>query len=171
MPLKDLLLRQTVDAFSRRKDMSLMGALEGITDEEANWRADPKMPTAEQIVRHVAWAKSWYCFEGFGKPMVIADPSVDANGDHADLPWEFPCGAAWGRGIAPGIRGAIELLEKAQGVLLECLQSCTEESLSHPIPTRHGESSAANFFWIMAMHDTYHAGQIRTRRSTLRPRW
>lgn len=166
--VKDLLLKQTAEAFSGRPDMSIMASLKDVTQEEASWWPNESIPTIEQLVRHVAWAKSQYCFEGFGKAMVIADSAVNDAGDYADLPWEFPCGTAWGNAAAPGIDGAIGLLERAQAGLVECLESCTQEALQRPIQTHHGKS-AAHFFWIMLMHDLYHAGQIRTRR-TMRPK-
>ena len=40
------------------------------------------------------------------------------------------------------------------------------ESL-RPVPGRHGRS-AAHLFWVLLMHDLYHAGQIRTRRTVYR---
>jgi hypothetical protein len=64
-----------------------------------------------------------------------------------------------------GIAAAVKLLEGAQGVLMECLEGCSEEALGKPIPTYHGKKTAANFFSVMVMHDFYHAGQIRTRRT------
>ena len=164
---KELLVRQTAEAFRGRADMPLMASLEGITQSVASWRPDAGTPTIEQIVRHVAWAKSRYCHEGFGRPMVLVDESVDAIGDSPDLPAEFPCGAGFGRGAAPGIEGAVRLLELAHGVLTDCLNSCSDESLEEPIPLRHGKT-AAHFFWVMLMHDLYHAGQIRTRRTMYR---
>src|SRR5918992_1349214 len=121
MTLKQLLLQQTADAYSGRRDMSLMASLQGITQEEASWRPDANTPTAEQLVRHVAWAKSRYCHEAFATAMVIDDPSVDANGDAATVPWEFPCGAAWGCGSAGGIREAVTLLEQSHRVVIGCL--------------------------------------------------
>jgi hypothetical protein len=163
--VKELLLKQTLDAFSGQRDMSIKAALAGITQEEASWRADESMPTAEQIVRHVAWAKNWYCFQGFSVPMVIEDAGVNENGDGGGLPWEFPCGAAWGQAIEPGIEGAVGLLDRAHAVLVKCLEGCSEEGLGMPIPTRHGKVSAANFFTVMIIHDAYHAGTIRARRS------
>jgi hypothetical protein len=166
---KQLLIRQTAEAFRGRADMPLMAALDGITPEEAAWRPDGATPSVEQVVRHVAWAKSWYCRQGFGRPMVLADPSVNDDGDSPDVPCEFPCGAGWGRDQAPGVGGAVVLLEQAHRVLTECLESCSDESLERPIPTRHG-ASAAHFFWVMLMHDLYHAGQIRTRRTLFRAR-
>ncbi len=166
--LKEFLLKQTVEAFSGRADMSIMGALAGITQQEASWRADEEMPTAEQIVRHVAWAKNRYCCQGFGVDMVIEDSSVNESGDGGGLPWEFPCGAAWGCEQMPGIEGAVGLLERAQEVLLGCLEACTEVTLGRAIATHHGRVSAANFFSVMVMHDLYHAGTIRTRRSIWR---
>jgi hypothetical protein len=166
--VKTLLLKETEDAFCGRKDMSLMKALEGMGREEASWRVDEGMPTGEQLVRHVAWSKSWYCHQGFGTAMVIEDASVNDQGDHASVPWEFPCGAAWGLETHVGIEGAIRLVEAAQGVLVGCLEVCSEEKLGQPIGTWHGREAAAHFFWVMAMHDAYHAGTIRARRTVWR---
>ncbi|HEV2973255.1 MAG TPA: DinB family protein [Pirellulales bacterium] len=164
---KQLLVKQTAEAFRGRPDMPLMASLDGITQEEASWLPDESTPSIEQLVRHIAWAKSRYCCRGFGRTMVIVDEYVDDNGDSADLPAEFPCGAAWGSGIAAGISEAVKLLEQSQRILTECLESCSDEALEQPIPTNHGKS-AAHFFWIMLMHDLYHAGQIRTRRTMYR---
>jgi len=161
--IKELLIQQTIDAFSGRGDMSIMSALKEITQAQASWRASETMPTAEQLVRHVAWAKSKYCCDGFGTPMVIDDPSVDDNGDTPGIPWEFPCGA--GFGVKEwGIAGAVALLEKAHAVVAQCLARSTEQSLEQSVPGRHGKS-AAHLFWVLLMHDAYHAGQIRTRRA------
>jgi hypothetical protein len=165
--VKQLLVKQTANAFDGRPDMSLMASLQGITQEEASWRPDANTPTAEQLVRHVAWAKARYCHEGFGVPMPVADPCVDDNGDAAGVPWEFPCGAAWGCSIAAGIGEAVALLEESHRVVTRCLDACCEEALSRPVPTRHGKP-AANLFWILLMHDAFHAGQIRTRRTLSR---
>lgn len=96
--------------------------------------------------------------------MVFSDASVNDAGDSPDLPLDFPCGAAWGLRLAPGIAEAIKLLEASQRVFIDCLESCDETSLEESIPAPHGKS-AANFFWTMLMHDIYHAGQIRTRRT------
>jgi hypothetical protein len=164
---KSLLLKQTADAFRGRPDMPIMASLDGITQAEASWSADANIPTIEQIVRRVGWAKSSFCHQGFGTPMVLVDPLVNDDGDSPDLPREFPCGAGWGRELAAGIGGAIKLLEQAHGVLTRCLETCSDDALEKPIPTHHGKT-AANFFWVMLMHDLYHAGQIRTRRTLFR---
>lgn len=164
---KQLLLKQTAEAFRGRPDMPLMASLNAITQQEASWRANESTPSIEQLVRHIAWAKSRFCQQGFGAAMILIDPCVNDDGDSADLPWEFPCGAAWGWLSAPGIGGALELLEQSHRNLTHCLDTCSDEALEQPIPTHHGKS-AANFFWIMVMHDLYHAGQIRTRRTLYR---
>jgi hypothetical protein len=169
MTAKQLLLHQTALAFSGRPDMSLMAALKDITQAEGDYRPSPTTPTTEQLVRHVAWTKSHDCHEAFGQPMVIDDPSIDYNsGDHPELPWEFPCGAAWGITQSPGIAGAVALLTEAHRTLTDCLESCPDEMLDQPLPTRHGKS-AAHFFTIMLIHDLYHAGQIRSRRTACQP--
>src|ERR1700722_19836973 len=120
---KRLLIKQTAEAFRGRPDMPLMASLEGVTQEEASWRPDEKTPTIEQIVRHIAWAKSRFCEQGFTTPMVLIDKNVNDDGDTADLPWEFPCGAAFGTTIASGITEAVKLLEQAHRVLTECLEA------------------------------------------------
>lgn len=142
----ELLLKQTDDAFRNDQEMSLMAALKDLSQEEAAWKPGPGIRSIERIARHVAWCKSWYCQQGFGKPMLAIDEKVK------DLP------------------DAIRLLEAAHEVMVQCLRDCDEAALSRPIPTQfHGES-AANFFWVMLMHDVYHAGQIRTRRGLQRIR-
>ena len=168
---RQLLIKQTAAAFADSPDMSLKAALAHVTQEEADWRPDiddgDPIPSIEEIVRHIAWAKSTFCHNGFDAPMVLTDPAVNDEGDHADLPWEFPCGAAYGRDLAPGIDGALGLLEQAHRVLTQCLESCSDDSLGQPIPAQHGKS-AAHFFTTMLMHDLYHAGTIRTRRTMCR---
>jgi hypothetical protein len=164
---KQLLATQVAEAFCGRPDMPLMAAIDGIIQAEASWQPDAATPSIEQLVRHIAWSKSRFCQRGFGTPMPLEDPAVDADGDTVGLPTEFPCGAAWGQSAAPGIEGAVQLSEKAQRTFAECLDACSDEMLEKPIPTHHGRS-AANFFWTMLMHDIYHAGQIRTRRTLFR---
>jgi len=146
MNTKELLLKQTREAFDGNDEMSIKSALWKITQDEASWVPGPGMKSAEQMVRHLAWCKSWYCQQGFGRPMLTIDEK------------------------AQNITEAVALLDAAQKTLLECLQACNEESLGQPIPTKfHGES-AAHFFWIMLMHDIWHGGQIKTRRRAFRSR-
>ena len=164
---KHLLLQLTTAAFTGRPDMPLAASLDGVTQPEAAWQPDPATPSIEHLVRHVAWAKSHYCHEAFGRPLPLTDPTVNADGDSPDLSPNFPCGAGWGRDQSPGIAGAIDLLHRAHRTLTECLAACPEDALERPLPTRHGQS-AAHFFQVMLMHDLYHAGQIRTRRTLYR---
>jgi uncharacterized damage-inducible protein DinB len=145
LSVKDLLTKQTAEAFGTSDEMSLKSSLWQITQEEASWSPGPKRPSAEQIVRHVAACKSGYCHQGFGTPQL--DISSEA---------------------APNVQKSIELLEAAQQTLVQCLAGCSEEDLSRPIPVRFHGQSAAHFFWIMLMHDIWHGGQIRTRRSAHR---
>lgn len=161
---KELLLKQTAAAFADSPDMSLKAALARITQREAEWRPNDATPTIEQLVRHIAWSKSMFCHSGFGTPVVLSDPAVNDEGDHARLPWEFPCGAAFAWELAPGIAGALALLDQSHHVLLECLHACRDDALDQPIPAHHGKT-AAHFFTTMLMHDLYHAGTIRTRRT------
>lgn len=161
---KDLLLVQLAQSFEGRKDMPLLATLDGITQEEASWQPTPMSPSVEQLARHIAWSAAVYCREAFGVPMPVDDPAVSPEGDTEGIPWEFPCGSGYGLKSHPGIGGAVELLKRAHGVMLECLRQLPEGALDEPLSTRHGKS-AAHFFWIMTMHNLYHAGQIRTRRT------
>jgi hypothetical protein len=161
---KKLLLAQVDEAFRGRPDMPLMAALDGVTQQAASWQPDATIPSIEQLIRHIAWSKSRFCQRGFARPMPIIDSNVNDDGDSPDSTEDFPCGAAWGLEAAPGIAGAVRLLEEAQKIFRECLESLPDDALEKPIPTHHGKS-AANFFWVMLMHDLYHAGQIRTRRT------
>jgi len=161
---KELLALQLAGAFEGRPDMPLMASLEGITEAEALWRPAADAPTAEEIVRHIAWSKNRFCQQAFGVEMVIVDPAVSPEGEAAGVPWEFPCGCAWGRSSHPGIAGAVELLRRAHDVMTRCLEGLPADRLDEPLDVHHGKS-AVNFFWTMIMHDVFHAGQIRTRRT------
>ena len=166
---KQLLVTQLTQSFEGRKDMPLMGVLADISDEQAGWQSTATTPSIDQLVRHIAWSASVYCRDGFGTPMVAEDPGVSAEGDTEGIPWEFPCGSGFGRTSHPGIAGAIDLLRRSQATMLGCLEALPDEALDRPIPNRHGRT-AAHFFWIMIMHNLYHAGQIRTRRTMHSPR-
>ena len=138
MNVKELLLKETHEAFSANEEMSLMASIQRLTQEEASWRLNDTTWTIEEILYHVASCKIEYCKQGFGK--------WDGN-------YDKPLGE---------VHRAIELLDRAHEHLVQCLLECREEDLDAPIPTRpHGES-AAHFFWIMIMHDICHAAQIRT---------
>jgi hypothetical protein len=89
MGIKELLLKQTAEAFCGRPEMPLMAALDHLGPQEACWRPCESAPSIEQILRHVAWAKSTYCHEGFGTPMVLEDDRIDSEGNSPDLPEEF----------------------------------------------------------------------------------
>ena len=161
---KQMLLTQLTSAFSGRRDMPIMAALAGVTDAEASWAPASTAPSIDQIVRHVAWSKNRFCQQAFGVDMVLDDPWVNDDGGADGVPWEFPCGCSWGVELRPGVRGATGLLGEAQAVMVRCLEELPEDRLGEPLAVRHGDS-AFTFFWTMIMHDLFHAGQIRTRRT------
>ena len=105
--------------------------------EEASWRLNDRTWTVDEIVYHIASCEIEYCRQGFD----AAEAYERTVGDVAQ---------------------SIALLDRAQVVMLSCLEECSEADLDQPVPTRfHGES-AAHFFWIMVMHRVSHAAQIRT---------
>jgi len=179
LTVKQLLVTQLAQAFEGRPDMPLMASLAGVSEAEAAWRpgwdvtgseasrsqvSPEPTPSIDEIVRHIAWAKSRFCQQAFGTPMIIDDRAVTPDGDSEGVPFEMPCGCLWGLTTHPGIDGAVTLLREAHAVMTRCLTDLEETKLDQPLPVRHG-SSAWNFFWTMLMHDVYHAGQIRTRRT------
>lgn len=134
--VKKSLLKQTDQAFSGNDEMSLKAFLSDLSQEEASWRFNDTTWTIEEILYHVASCKIEYCRQGFGK-------------------WQSDYGKPLGR-----IDRMMELLDRAQEHLLECLRECSEQDLTKPIATAfHGES-AAHFFSIMLMHDISHGAQI-----------
>ena len=137
MNAKELLIKQTKEAFEG--EMSLMGELGDLSQEEASWRLNDTTWTIEEIVYHVASCKIEYCKQGFGQSISYDKPLDD-------------------------VAALLALLDQAHALMVRCLEACSEEALDQPIPTRwHGES-AAHFFWIMIMHRISHAAQIRTLR-------
>lgn len=132
-------MKHVRDAYSAQDEMSLKAALLRTTPEEATFVPAPGIKTIQQLVVHIADCKVLYCSQGFGTH------DVQMSG--------------------PGISGAIAYLDAAQRIMERCLESCSEEDLAKPIKTRSHGQSAAHFFWIMAMHDIWHGGQIRTRRT------
>ena len=136
--MKDLLIKETQEAYSQNDEMSLLCSVRSLTQEEAEWRLNKTIWSIEEVLFHVASCKIEYCKQGFGK-------------------WQGDYPKPFGN-----IHEMLAFLDRAQTHLLECLRGCTEEDLQKPIPTRfHGES-AAHFFWIMIMHDISHGAQIRT---------
>jgi len=140
MSLKEFLLQQSRWAHQEDPEFSLLTALEDLTPAELVWRADPELWTIGEILYHVATAKIEYCRQGFGQ----------WQGDYARCVDELPA--------------LLELLARAQFHLIECLASCTEETLGYPIRTHYHGSSAAEFFGVMIAHDLAHAAQIRALR-------
>ena len=134
MNTKELLTKQTKQAF--KGEMSLMGALKDICQEEASWRLNETTWTIDEIIYHVAACKIEYCKQGFGK-------------------WD----SEYSRTVGD-IQASLDLLNMAQEHLTECLSNCTLEDLDRPISTQFHGQSAAHFFWIMIMHDISHGAQI-----------
>jgi uncharacterized damage-inducible protein DinB len=138
MSVKKILIKETHEAFSGNDEMSLMTSLNEIEQKEAEWNLNETTWTIEEILFHVASSKIEYCKQGFGQ-------------------WKDEYEKPFG-----DIGKMIQLLERAQSHLMECLHGCSDEDLMKPIQTKfHGES-AAHFFWIMIMHDISHGAQIRT---------
>jgi hypothetical protein len=137
MNAKELLRKELSDAYAGDDEMSLQASLGDLAPEEAGWRLNDTTWTVAEIVYHVASCEIEYCRQGFGQGFEYGKPLDD-------------------------VPQLLALLDRAHTLLVRCLESCSEEALEKPIPTRwHGES-AAHFFWIMVMHRVSHAAQIRT---------
>jgi uncharacterized damage-inducible protein DinB len=136
--MKDLLLKQTEDAFARDEEMSLLCSVKDLTQSETEWRINPTTWTIEEVLYHVASCKLEYCKQAFGKWT-------------EEIPHPFG-----------DIHRMIELAKRAHAHVVQCLEGCSEGDLRQPVPTTfHGES-AAHLFWVLIMHDISHGAQIRT---------
>lgn len=135
--MKDLLIMQTIDAFEVDPEMSLLSSVQNLTQPESEWKLNETTWTIEEILYHVASCKILYCQQGFAR-------------------WSEPVEKPFGN-----IQAMLELNRKAHDHLLSCLQQCSEEDLSKPIPIRCHGKTAANFFWIMLMHDVNHGAEIK----------
>lgn len=146
MNAKELLCKQTHEAFAGNDEMSLKVALRRLSQAEAAWQPNRETASIEQIVHHVAACKVMYCKQAFGDCSLEDDVPVGDLGKTLD----------W--------------LDRAQQHLTECLEAIAVEDLASPVPTRfHGES-AAHLFWILLMHDLCHGGQIQIVRREYRSR-
>lgn len=135
--MKDLLIMETIDAFEANDEMSLLSSVINITQQEAEWKPNETTWTIEEILYHIASCKIFYCQQGFSRwTETVEKPFGD-------------------------IQAMIELNRKAHDHLLACLKNCTEDGLLKPIPTRCHGKTAANFFWIMLMHDVNHGAEIK----------
>ena len=141
--MKELLLKQTYDAFAGSEEMSLLCSLKDLTQPEAEWRLNSTTWTIEEILYHVASCKLEYCKQAFGK-------------------WTKEIPTSFG-----DIQKMLDLTRQAHEHVAKCLGECSESDLLRPVPTAfHGES-AANVFWVLIMHDICHGAQIRTIRRAL----
>ncbi len=137
MNAKELLKKQTHEAFEGDDEMSLKAALWKLTPQEAAWKPNDRTGTIEQIVHHVAACKVMYCKQAFGGCSL--EDNVPVGDLHRTLDW----------------------LGRCHRHLESCLDAVKLEELGRPVPTRfHGES-AAHLFWILLMHDICHGGQIQ----------
>jgi hypothetical protein len=135
--VKSLLISETIDAFEKNDEMSLLCSVKDLSQKEAEWKLNDKTWTIEEILYHVASCKITYCKQGF----------------NIGLNEQKPFG---------NINKMIQYNRIVHECLIKCLEQITDDSLEKPIPTRcHGES-ASHFFFIMLMHDISHGAQIRT---------
>ena len=146
MNAKELLQKQTHEAFAGDDEMSLMAAVRRLAQEEAAWKPNRETGTIEQIVHHVAACKIMYCKQAFGDCPLEDDVPVGDLGKTLD----------W--------------LDRTHQHLAERLEAIGLEDLASPVPTKfHGES-AAHLFWVLLMHDLCHGGQIQMIRRQYRQR-
>ncbi len=140
MTTKALLIAQTRRAFDGDPEMSLKCSLAELQAEELTRRDNAELWTIGEILYHVASVKIEYCKQGFGR-------------------WD----ESHGRPVAD-LAALLDLLDRAQAHLLECLADCDEEDLARPLATQYHGESAAQFFSVMIAHDIAHGAQIRALR-------
>jgi uncharacterized damage-inducible protein DinB len=145
---RSALLRQLDAAFTGPAwhGPSLLGSVRGVAADEAEWRPAPDRHSIRDLVLHAAYAKH--------RVMLRLDPTAARR---------FPrrLGAAWWPVPAPDARW-----EDDRELLVECHRRLTEVVARVPAsrlatsrrgkPYTLGEEVAG-----VALHDAYHAGQVR----------
>lgn len=147
--LTELLLHQLDEAFDRRAwhGPNLVGAIRGLDAAAALRRPAPGRHNAWEVVLHCAYWKH----RVLGRLVEGPRSAFPHPGrDWPRLP-EETTEAAW--------RKDLRLLRATHRALRDAVASLTAEELARPLPGRRMPRirSAAG----MALHDAYHAGQIR----------
>ncbi len=108
--------------FELDTEMSVMASIAELEAEHLSAKCTDETWSVEEILYHTGLCKMDYCRQGFA----LAAPN-----------WEWP------KGDAPAI---LDALRAAQAHMVACLDACSDDDLTKPIPTNcHGES-AAHFF-------------------------
>lgn len=125
--------------------VSLLAALEGVSEGQARWRPGPGRNSIWDLVRHVShWKRAL---------MAAWDQDGIDSGDWSRRDWdELPAGdAAWGADL--------DELARVSELLASRLAVADEKLLDLELPGFRG-SVARNALQV-ATHDAYHAGQVR----------
>ena len=137
---RDLLLRILGEGYERKAwhGPNLRGTLRGLNANQAFWRPSPDRHNIWELVLHCAYWKfvAWRRITG----------SRGARFPRAGLnffPTPVPSEEAW--------REDLELLDEAHHSLRDAVESLPARALASNSRTIYG----------VAMHDVYHAGQIR----------
>jgi len=159
-PAADVLLRTLRESYQGPAwhGPSLRGVLEGVSHEEAQRRAGPGRNSIWELVLHLADARH----------LVVGRLSRAAGGGGADRFGRGYRKRWWPRtpeALTPEAwRADLELLKTWQERLLEAVGRASEATLA---ARRKGQPrSLADEVLGVALHDAYHAGQIRLLRLT-----
>jgi hypothetical protein len=147
--VRDLVLRLLDEGFDREAwhGPNLMGALRGLDAEAALWRPAPGRHNAWEVALHCAYWKQRVRSRLVDVPR---EKFPHPGRDWPSLPLE-PADATW--------REDLELLRRTHRALREAVASLDDTELARPLSGLKWPRirSAAG----IAMHDVYHAGQIR----------
>jgi uncharacterized damage-inducible protein DinB len=144
----DLLMDQTFGG-SPWHGPNLRTALTGVRHDEAAWSPAPGRPSIWRIVLHCAYWKHriWQRVTGQRVPF-------PREGDDWRFPLPQPTAEAW--------NADRQLLHEAHGRLADAVAALSQSELESPGPGQV-RTRMLNVVGI-ALHDTYHAGQIRVLR-------
>jgi len=139
-PTRELLLHIVDEAYDRPAwhGPNLRGVLRGLTLDEALWRGAMERHNVWELMLHCAYWKfvAWRRLTG-------ARSAAFAREGRNFFPPPVPSAAAWRRDL--------QLLQECHETLREAVASLPQAVLSSRARTIYG----------VAMHDVYHAGQIR----------
>jgi hypothetical protein len=157
MTTRDLLLRQLDLGFNVRSwhGANLMGALRGVTPEEAVWRAQPDRHNIAELVVHAAYWKSRLC-----RLVTTEDlPPFDLPGSDFFERSTVPTPAEW--------KADLTLLRGWHTRLRALVEECPVRRLAQK--TGSAGFTVTDVILGAAAHDLYHAGQIQLLRRMMEP--
>jgi uncharacterized damage-inducible protein DinB len=156
--LKDKLRRSLADSHDKSPWHSVVGALEGLTEDEFQWR-----PAKYKGFSFMSGSIHDILFH------VASDKLVSISVAYGDKSFTWKSVAEQPEVKAGTLVAALALLARAQASVVALLDSLADEDLAKTVTVEGPRTmTGERFFDMMVEHDLYHAGQIQYIRSLIK---